>query len=210
VTVRIGTTDVSVLRQVLHECHYDVDLPFSPKTILDAGANIGLAAVYFANRYPDATIVAVEPDESNVQILRENTASYPHIRVIQGALWNRDMRLRLFDPGAGHHGFQVSGTPQSTDASVQGFRVDTLMREMGWSSLDLLKVDIEGAELEVFADSEAWKHAVNACMAELHDDIKPGCTEAFTRAVAAFECRTLRGESEITWRAGARTKPTDS
>ena len=47
--VRVGTTDVSVLKQVLVERHYDFDLPIAPRRIVDAGAYTGLSVVFFAN-----------------------------------------------------------------------------------------------------------------------------------------------------------------
>src|ERR1700721_2914473 len=64
VYIRIGTTDATVLRQVLVEKHYDVPCQIAPQTIVDAGANIGFSAIYFANKYPEATIIALEPESS--------------------------------------------------------------------------------------------------------------------------------------------------
>jgi len=85
-----------------------------------------------------------------------------------------------------------------------------LMQQMGWSKLDLLKIDIEGAEREVFDDSPRWIGVVNACMAELHDHLKPGCSDSFGRAVAGFEGRTTKGESVVVWRAKDDTSNTVS
>jgi FkbM family methyltransferase len=134
--------------------------------------------------------------------LRTNASPYPNIRVLQAALWDRDGQVQLFDPGSGHHGFQVqANTRTDRNGSVQAFRVDTLMQQMGWSSLDLLKIDIEGAEREVFEDSPRWMGVVNACMAELHDHLKPGCSASFGRAVAGFEGRAVKGEAIVVWRA---------
>ena len=62
--IRIGTTDLFVLKQVFVEQHYDSPLPKTPNTIVDAASNIGLSAVYFANRYPGVTVVAIEPEDS--------------------------------------------------------------------------------------------------------------------------------------------------
>src|SRR5436190_21998125 len=77
VYVRIGTTDLSVLKQVLVERQYDFSLPVTPKVIVDAGANIGLSAVFFANKYPAAVIFAIEPEESNFKVLEKNVSAYP-------------------------------------------------------------------------------------------------------------------------------------
>src|SRR5262245_55671701 len=58
--LRMGTTDPWVLKQVLLDRHYDFSLPQDPKIIVDVGANIGLSAVFFANKYPNATVFALE------------------------------------------------------------------------------------------------------------------------------------------------------
>jgi FkbM family methyltransferase len=203
VAVRIGTTDVSVLRQVLRECHYDVPLPSPPRRILDAGANIGLAAVFFANKFPESEIVAIEPDESNFLLLRENARPYSNIYPIKGALWGEDGELLLIDPGDGHHGFQTVDrrcSPVLSRGHVTSFTVETVMECMNWVRVDLLKLDIEGAEKEVLEACDSWIARVGACMVELHDSIKPGCVTAFERATADFAGRTTRGESLIAWR----------
>src|SRR5258706_4718209 len=90
VYIRVGSTDLSVLQQVLIEQHYAFSLPLNPQVIIDAGANIGLSAVFFANQYPEALIVALEPDESNFLILQTNVAPYPLIKPIRAALWNQN------------------------------------------------------------------------------------------------------------------------
>src|ERR1700741_4382586 len=62
--LRKGTSDLEVFREIFLFNTYDFPVP-EPRTIVDAGANIGLSAVYFANRFKDATIFAVEPESSN-------------------------------------------------------------------------------------------------------------------------------------------------
>ena len=62
VQVRARTTDVDVYGQVLLDYEYSFDLPFSPETIIDVGANIGMASIYFLHRYPKARIIAIEPE----------------------------------------------------------------------------------------------------------------------------------------------------
>jgi hypothetical protein len=58
VHIRVRTTDASVYAEVLLRQAYAFDLPFSPRTIVDAGANIGMASIYFTHRYPEAKVIA--------------------------------------------------------------------------------------------------------------------------------------------------------
>ena len=196
--VRVCTTDPTVLRQVFWERQYDQSLPLAPKVIVDAGANIGLSAVFFANKYPDCKIIAIEPEENNFQVLKMNVAPYPQIEPVQAALWNEDGQISLFDPGLGNHGFQVgrsNGKDHGCSNSVPAVSVGSLLKRPGFAPIDLLKIDIEGAEKEVFENSAAWIGQVNGIMAELHDRIKPGCTEAFLKATKEFPARSTLGET---------------
>jgi hypothetical protein len=78
VRLRVRTTDVFVYRDTI-QGQYGFDLPFQPRVILDAGANIGLTSVYFAKKYPHARIVAIEPEASNFDVLTRNVRPYPSI-----------------------------------------------------------------------------------------------------------------------------------
>jgi FkbM family methyltransferase len=206
--LRIGTTDVSVMRQVLLEKHYDFDLPSSPRVIVDVGSNIGLAAVFFANKFPNATIVALEPEESNFRILERNVAPYPQVKPLMVALWNDNLPISLVDTGMGSHGFQTTSSPQPNPARtrlIDAITVDTLMSRTKTTAIDLLKIDIEGSEKEVFENSSDWMPKVGAVMVELHDHLKPGCTNAFLEATREFSEYKQKGETVFCLRTPTST-----
>jgi len=199
VYIRPGTTDIEVLQQVLLDSEYEFDLPVSPKTIIDAGANIGLASVYFANRYPAAAIIALEPDRSNFKLIEMNTAAYPQIKALNVALWSENKQINLFYPQTGHCGFRTleenSGSLQEC-GEVSAITLDALMKSHGLREVDVLKVDIEGAEREVFQNSSAWIDKIKILMVELHDASQPGCSQAFYEATVRFKPETvLKGET---------------
>lgn len=202
VWVRLGTTDASVLRQVLMERHYEFPLMPHPRVIVDAGANIGLSAVFFANKYPGAVIIAIEPEDSNFEMLQRNAQPYSQIKPMKAALWNEDKLISLVDPGQGAHGFQTVGENAGQCPLLgltQAMKLETLMKDRGFDRIDILKIDIEGAEKEVFEDSANWISHVGVVLAELHDDLKPGCGRAFAEATAGFAVGTSRGETEMRW-----------
>lgn len=203
VFVRLATTDTSVLKQVLIEKHYDFRLTFTPRTILDAGANIGLSAVFFANRFPNSVILAVEPEYSNYQLLLKNVGAYPNIKPVHAALWHSEGSISLSDPGLGNHGFQTTDVQPKADADanlVKATTVEALMLEAGWKTVDLLKLDIEGSEKEVLDSCSRWIGHVHAIMAELHDDLRPGCSESFAVASGGFTDGGRCGESLFVFR----------
>jgi FkbM family methyltransferase len=196
VAVRLRTTDVSLLSEVLGSAEFDLDFPVPPQVILDAGANIGLTSVYYANKYPEARVLAIEPELSNYELLRKNTASYPNIVCIHAALWKRNARITLADPGLGHWGFQTAEKLSSSPLTeVEGITIDSLMERFGIDYIDLFRVDIEGAEQEVFANSAPWIRKVGVIAVELHDRLKVGCSRSVYLATKDFQWEIRRGET---------------
>lgn len=186
VYLRLRTSDFCAYKDVLvcKEKQYDPGLPdFSPRIIVDAGAHIGMASICFARTYPQATIIAIEPEPSNFKALLRNTSPYGSIIPIEAALWKEDGEVSLGTSDAHPKGaFQVVDNGQ---ARIRAMTVRTLMREAGISSIDLLKLDIEGAEKEVFEACD-WIETVRVIAIELHDRVKPGCRAAVQRAAKNF------------------------
>ena len=83
IKIRPFSGDLFVLYEVLlHRCYYlpDALLPPDVRVILDCGANVGITALYFAWRYPNARIFCIEPDDRNFELLKRNSAGEPRIR----------------------------------------------------------------------------------------------------------------------------------
>jgi FkbM family methyltransferase len=174
--------------------------------IVDAGANIGLAAIFYANRYPSARIIAIEPERSNYEVLARNAACYPNIVPIRAALWKENKEINIHNPGKAHTTFQIeSQHARSANArwgAAPGITLDKLMADEGIDYIDLLKVDIEGAEKAVFENSAAWTSRVGVIAIELHDWIQPGATQAVRQATRDFEIEWTQGETTYLARAG--------
>ena len=96
--VRVRTSDAEVYEDIFVLKAYDHQTSTPPRTIVDVGANCGMTSVFYAHRYPDATVVSVEPERSNYLALVRNTRAYPNIIPIHAALWNEDGEVELF-PG---------------------------------------------------------------------------------------------------------------
>jgi hypothetical protein len=90
-----SSSDKIAFYKIILNKEYDIDLPVHPEYIIDAGANIGLASVFFANKYPEAKIIAIEPDKGNFEILLNNIQGYPQITGLNTALWHYPAWLRM-------------------------------------------------------------------------------------------------------------------
>jgi FkbM family methyltransferase len=162
-------------------------------------ANIGLASLYFAEKFPEARIIALEPEESNFDLLRRNLAGRANVVCLNMALWSQSGTVTVFDPGDGNWGFRTA-SESATDTgwvigTVDCVTVGDLMREHAIDRVDLLKIDIEGAEKEVFLSAAGWIDRVDAIAIELHDRFKRGCAKAFYDATQSFRHEAHKGES---------------
>lgn len=202
VFVRPGTSDQDVFDEIFVIQEYELDLG-CPRFIVDAGAHIGLSAVYLAERYPEAVIVALEPEDANFELLCLNAKPYPNIRPIKAGLWSRKANLRIQNPGVETWSFRVEEDPAGQGIPALG--VEDIMREFGVSRIDVLKMDIEGSEVQVFHHSKGWLGAVGSLIVELHDRFQPGCSRALEQALADFESdTTVSGEKVVITRMRPR------
>ncbi len=193
IVLRLKSSDVATYREVFVDADYDFESRTAPKTIIDAGAHIGLASVLFANRWPDARIIAIEPEPANFALLKKNTARYERILPLQAALWHENGMVRIVDPGLGSAGFRTKSVEANVENGashrIPGVTVDKVMEAYGLERVDLLKMDIEGAEKEVLDASSKWISSVELLIVELHDRYRPGCQESFYRATGGFKSR---------------------
>jgi len=189
VGVRPETTDPPTFAQVFVRREYDIELPLEPRFIIDAGGNVGYTAVWFANRYPAAKIVVIEPDAANCKLLRENTASYPQVELIQAGVWPRAGHLIIVTHDQtgrflGEWGFRVEESDEPAGETIRAVTLGEILRGSGQPAIDVLKLDVEGAEKEIFSAScDDWLPRTNVLMVELHDRFRPGASDAFFSVV---------------------------
>ncbi|OGI67955.1 hypothetical protein A2738_03860 [Candidatus Nomurabacteria bacterium RIFCSPHIGHO2_01_FULL_42_15] len=164
---------------------------FSPKVIIDAGAYVGYSSVYFANKYSDAKIIAIEPEDSNFELLQKNTLNYNNIYCIQAALWGEPEKLKVVEGDAGRHwAFKVeklSGDGNANSRAVSVVTMPQIIATYKLETIDILKIDIEGAEKELFSKNyESWISKCKIIVIELHDRFLPGCSKVFYSALSTL------------------------
>jgi FkbM family methyltransferase len=204
--LRGKTSDRLTFQKIFVDGEYRFDLGFSPQVILDGGANVGYSSIYFARRFPDALVIAVEPEAENFRLLRHNTASYPNIRPVQKALWPSRTHLAIENVAGQPDAFRVRESASAEGRTIPTCTIDELLHEAGADRLDLLKLDVEGAEKELFEDPgrESWLEKTRAVIMEPHDWFKPGCTSAVEHAIANQPFRrTQVGENLLFVREGS-------
>lgn len=199
VCIRNGTTDRDCLEKIFVHDEYNLPFDLKPQLIVDAGANIGMATLYFAHRYPEAQVVAIEPALSNFEMLQRNCKGLPNITLIQGALWHTNSALEIEDPTVAAWAFRVIERPtQSVGADVvTTITIPRLLAQVGAKRIGLLKIDIEGAELQLFSNgADKWIDLVKVIVIELHDRFRPGCAQAFYSVLTSRQfVQEIKGEN---------------
>ena len=201
IKLRKDQSDPYIFEQVFCEQQYYFDYP-NPnniKWIIDAGANIGLAALYYASKFPHAQIVSIEPDTNNFYLLKENTKNYPNIHPIHAALWHQEELLTIKNQDEKSAGFMVDASNVNSTDAIKSVTINQLMKEYNIPQISILKIDIEGAEKEVFAyNNTPWIHSCDCIIAELHDWLKPGTSQVFFKEMSNYDWITyVKGENII-------------
>lgn len=199
IAIRLETSDVRCVEQVFLANEYQVPFPGTPRVIVDAGANIGMATLYFARKFPDAKVIAIEPEASNFALLQINCAGLENVTLIEGALWPTPGTLTIEDEHAEKWGISVVDASRAPGpaASVSAITIPEILKRFAIAEIDLLKLDIEGAERDLFLGSpQEWLGRVGMIAIELHDRYRPGCTQALYAALSGKEfAQEIRGEN---------------
>lgn len=162
---RPGTSDATVLYDAFYR-RYHLPPPEigAPRTILDLGSNIGLTVAHYAALYPAARIVAVELDEENARACGRNLAPWgDRCSLVRGAAWSENGEVAYAGPSTQARRIDPAGLLRSP-----AYDMPTLLDMVGGSVVDFVKMDIEGAEQELFRRPQAWIGRVRCLKVEVH------------------------------------------
>lgn len=142
--------------------------------ILDVGGNVGYSAVYFKYHFPSARIICVEPDQSNQKQISKNIKvnGFKDITLVAGALWRKRTKMEIkndYREGTSASFYVI----ESDKGDIDGYGINDILSIQNWNHIDLLKVDIEGAEKYLFEDehSAATILSITRVIAiEIHDE----------------------------------------
>lgn len=156
--------------------------------IMDAGANVGYTTVYLKAYFPDADVVAIEPDDGNTLQATKNFRlnHFDNIKVIQGGIWSKDTWLELKKDHSDEKEWSYYVVECSQPSGLKGFSIESVLSESGYRDIDLLKIDIEGSEKELFKDDSAIDPVMSKTKflaIEIHDEtgIRSRIYESLTR-----------------------------
>lgn len=145
------------------------------ETILDLGANIGLSSIYLSAHLSPSKIIALEPSSITFNRLERNVEHIASIKCIQKGIWSKNTFLKpdvSFRDGE-DWSFRLVETSVKQEAILEAVGLDDLMKDEQMSQIDLLKIDIEGGEVELFKSNHLpWLQKTKIIALEIHDEFE--------------------------------------
>jgi FkbM family methyltransferase len=164
--VRPNTADVrTILDTVVREEYGQLRLESEPKWMIDAGAYIGDTSCYFLSRFAGLRVIALEPNSPSYEMAKMNLRPYgERVSTLNKGLAEKDGRLSF---GGSSTGVSMRGGDFEIDCTC----IETILKEFSIPHINILKMDIEGAEEMIFLESpERWLQKVDVLLIELHGD----------------------------------------
>lgn len=196
ITLRSGTSDIKSFWDLFigHHNHLkNVNIDASG-VIFDIGSNIGLTAVIYANRFPNAAVYAIEPEATNFEMLKRNSAGYTNIICLRKAFWFQHESLTIKNPDSDKWAFTMQ--PGNDATSVEALTMDDINHLAGQRQIDFLKIDVEGAEAIIFKNlTKEQLSKVHYIGIELHDRYTPDCSKNFYTLISQFDYTEIRNYS---------------
>lgn len=183
INIRPGTTDQDVYNEIFKENELDFEFK-NARVIVDGGAHVGCASIWLSIKYPNSKIYAIEPDEENYKLLVTNSKLFPNIIPLKYGLWSKKTYLLVDNKNKDNWNFTVSEV--EFNSGLEGIGITDLMEMFDIKKIDILKIDIEGSEVELFKNS-LWINKVEFIIIELHDRFKAGCSDTFFNSISKRE-----------------------
>lgn len=165
IKMRTFKGDISIFNEIFWKKSYEIPHNWvaEPKVILDLGAHIGFTSLYFAERYPEAKIFALEASKQNFNLLENNVRNFKNITAIHGAAYTQDGFI-LFDES----GLSFNNKISDKGDQVKAISINSLVENHGINQVDLMKIDIEGAEELLLKENTTWLEKTSVIVIELH------------------------------------------
>lgn len=166
--LRRSTSDISVFETVFIDRELEDHLPTEPKLIIDGGANVGFSTAFYARTFPSARVVAVEPSDENAKMLRRNCAGFSNVQLVHGGLWSHSGYLAIENPQDAAWAFRCVPSDAHAPGAFPAYSLGDVIGKSGIDHCDLLKLDVEGAEEQLFAGAADWLGRVSTILVEVH------------------------------------------
>jgi FkbM family methyltransferase len=165
------TSEIFGLAGVLIEEQYALPRNIKPLTILDFGSNVGSSIAYFRRRFPDAVIHGFEPDPRTFETLKANVGHLPRVHLHQVAVGREDGTATFYTSPRSWASSLQRNFPDQRPVDVEVRTLGTVLQEIGIQHADLVKLDVEGAEIAALEAFPERTERINVFVGEMHEEL---------------------------------------
>jgi FkbM family methyltransferase len=201
VRLRAGTTDWTTFNQIFVKREYDLEkfhqwssifdiyrkviAAGRVPTIIDCGANIGLAAIWFALLFPEARVIAIEMEPGNFAQLKKNVSAFPSITAINAAVWGEVTALTMETINVEAHAYSARRSLEGGIDHMKSVTIDNVINDNDLDSVLCVKLDVEGGEVSILNQKANWIDMIKVLVVEIHDWKQPqlGAGKALVNAL---------------------------
>lgn len=177
VSMRLKTSDFAVYSQIFIENEYRLIIDFFKRfksenpVMIDLGGNIGLASLNFASQFSNTHLILLEPNKENIEMCKNNLSCFENVEILNKAIYNKNTTLyEDYSFRLGMHSSFRYTEEKTSNPSIEAVSIESLLSVH--HEVDFLKIDVEGAEKEIFETNlQTWLHKVKVIAVEIHDDI---------------------------------------
>lgn len=172
VFLRTYCGDLDIFYEMFFKKAYEFPFANYPRLIMDIGANIGLATLYFLNRFPDSKVISLEPDPANIEVFKKNLSleiDDKKVFITEAALGNKDGHMFISKPVLKYNPKILED--QNSDEEkieVKVSSMNSFLEKYSVDRIDILKMDIEGSEVPLFSADTTWLKMVREIIMEVH------------------------------------------
>jgi FkbM family methyltransferase len=185
-------SDCAVFQEVFVQEEYVLLTPHAPRIIVDLGSNVGMTVLFWKLKYPDARVIAVEPDPQTFAKLVRTAKQYPDVSCYQCAISDHDGEAVLYSyPRESFSSALTNRRDGGIETMVPSYTLDSFRSHTGLAAIDVLKYDVEGAEELIFAQPSSLA-GIHYCVGEVHEDLMSLDANAFVAKFNAFKVSTKK------------------
>jgi FkbM family methyltransferase len=201
--LRLIPSDFQVLYSIYGDLEFEVISDYlkrvdaSKVVIFDAGAFIGISSRYFCELDPSIKVIALEPSPKNFEMLEMNTRDLKNLRLENKAITSHGLDVNIYDRKTGPWGHSViksnEGEEFSQIATAKSIGISNLIKKHE-GSIKILKLDIEGGELDLLNHAQSWINEVDLIVAELHPQFSEEIPRMWYIGTANMKLIRVEGE----------------
>jgi len=167
-----GKKQANGLANIIQGNTYPIVSNLNPKIIIDIGANIGAASLFFAINYPKSKIYSFEPTKINFSLLQKNVGNFPNVTIIQKGIYDENKKQKIYinSNNPGTNSIYEKWRKFDNYEYANFIKLKDYLNENNIKNIDILKIDTEGCEVSILQSIKSLINQITVIYLEHHSE----------------------------------------